>query len=200
MPGGTFLPQAGPIGTAIGISLGALMMMILAVNYHHLMNKYPDNGGTYAYTKRIFGYDHGFLNAWFLGLMYIAILWANASALPLIARILLGNTFQFGFSYDIAGYHIYCGEILLATVALVLAAFLCMRRSLAVKAQIVMALVLVAGVAICFFAALTRHDSSQPLFDPAFASDERAVQGTFTILAIAPWAFSGFESVAHSAE
>ena len=68
MPGGTFLPIAGPVGTAIGIGLGAIVMIILAKNYHYLMNKYPDAGGTYTYTKRCFGYDHGFLSAWFLTL------------------------------------------------------------------------------------------------------------------------------------
>ena len=96
-PGNTFLPLAGPVGSAIGLGLGAVVILIIAANYHLLMNRFPDAGGTYTYTKKSFGYDHGFLNAWFLILTYIAIIWANATALPLIARTLLGNTFQFGF-------------------------------------------------------------------------------------------------------
>lgn len=63
MPGSTFLPIAGPAGSAIGLAAGALVMLILAVNYHYLMNRYPDGGGTYTYTKICFGYDHGFLSA-----------------------------------------------------------------------------------------------------------------------------------------
>ena len=94
MPGTTFLPIAGPLGSALGLSIGGLVMLILAANYHYLMNRYPDSGGTYTYTKRCFGYDHGFLSAWFLLLTYIAIIWANATALPLIARTLLGNAFN----------------------------------------------------------------------------------------------------------
>ena len=77
MPGTTFLPIAGPVGTTIGIVLGALVMLIIAANYHYLINKYPGRGGAYSYTKKCFGYDHGFLNAWFLLLTYIAIIWAN---------------------------------------------------------------------------------------------------------------------------
>ncbi|MBP5155153.1 MAG: hypothetical protein J6252_01065 [Clostridia bacterium] len=50
MPGGTFLPSAGPIGTAIGIALGTLVMTVFARNYHLLMNRFPDSGGTYTYT------------------------------------------------------------------------------------------------------------------------------------------------------
>ena len=38
MPGTTFLPVAGPIGTSIGLVLGGLVMLLLAVNYHYLMN------------------------------------------------------------------------------------------------------------------------------------------------------------------
>ena len=46
MPGNTFLPIAGPIGTALGIAAGGLVMLILGMNYHYLMNRYPESGGT----------------------------------------------------------------------------------------------------------------------------------------------------------
>ena len=74
MPGTTFLPIGGPLGTVIGIAIGALIMFIIGVNYSYLMKRYPDSGGTYSYTKHVFGYDHGLLSAWFLGLVYLAII------------------------------------------------------------------------------------------------------------------------------
>ena len=126
MPGTTFLPVAGPIGTAIGIMLGGLVMLVLAVNYHYLMNHFPDAGGTYSYTRNLFGYDHAYLNAWFLILVYVAIIWANASALPLIARTVFGSLFQFGPNYEIAGYHVYLSEVLLANLSLLIGALFCM--------------------------------------------------------------------------
>ena len=46
MPGTTFLPVAGPLGTVLGIAIGGLIMLIIAVNYNYLMNRYPDEGGT----------------------------------------------------------------------------------------------------------------------------------------------------------
>ena len=198
MPGGVFLPIAGPLGTALGIALGALVMIVLAWNYHCLMNRFPDAGGTYTYTKRCFGYDHGFLNAWFLILTYIAILWANASALSVVTRTLLGASFQFGFHYQVSGWHVYFGEILLSVLALIIGAFICLRRSLAARTQATMGVVLLAGVVICFAAALTRSESA-PVFEPPFAGEGTALFGTFTILALAPWAYAGFESVSHSA-
>ena len=199
MPGTTFLPIAGPAGTALGIGIGALVMLLPAANYHTLMNRYPDGGGTYTYTKLCFGYDHGFLSAWFLLLTYIAIIWANATALPLIARTLLGDMFQFGFHYEIAGYHVYMGELLLAIGALAVAALFCLRRSLSQRVQVAAAVMLLAGVVICFAAAMMRRGSGASALEPAFAPGQTALGGTFTIFALAPWAFVGFESISHSA-
>ena len=198
MPGNTFLPLAGPVGSALGLGLGAVVMLIIAVNYHFLMNRYPGAGGTYTYTKKSFGYDHGFLSAWFLILTYVAIIWANATALPLIARTLLGNVFQFGFHYEIAGYHIYMGEMILAVGALVLAALVCLRRKAAECTQIVMAVLLFAGVVICFVFAASRTNLAEP-FVPAFSPQQTPLGGTFTVFALAPWAYVGFESITHSA-
>ena len=198
MPGNTFLPLAGPVGSAVGLGLGAAVMLLIAANYHFLMNRFPDAGGTYTYTKKSFGYDHGFLSAWFLILTYVAIIWANATALPLIARTLLGETFQFGFHYEIAGYHVYMGELMLAVGSLILAALVCLRRRAAETTQIVMAVLLFAGIVICFTAAAFRTEVAEP-FHPAFSEKQGAIEGSFTVFALAPWAYVGFESIAHSA-
>jgi amino acid transporter len=199
MPGNTFLPIAGPIGTALGLGAGALVMLILGVNFHHLMNQFPDGGGTYTYTRKCFGYDHGFLAAWFLILTYIAIIWANATALPLIARTVLGDTFQFGFHYEVAGFHVFFGEILLACAALLIAAMICLNRNAAQGTQIIMAVLLFAGVLICFFGAAILRNGDIPAFTPAFSPANSALKGTITIFALAPWAYVGFESITHSA-
>ena len=197
MPGNTFLPIAGPIGTALGLSLGALVMLILAHNYHYLMNKYPDRGGTYAFTKLCFGYDHGFLCAWFLILTYIAIIWANATALPLIVRALFGDAFQLGFHYEIAGYQVYMGEMILAVGSIIAAAAICLRRKLAERTQIAMAVGLFGGIVICFIAAMLRSGGRE-VFSPAFSPEQLPAAGTLTIFALSPWAYVGFESICHS--
>ena len=198
MPGTTFLPVAGPVGTILGMAFGAVVMLILAMNYHYLMNQYPDGGGTYTYTKYLFGYDQGFLSGWFLVLTYIAILWANATALPLIARTLLGSAFQFGFEYTIAGFHIYMGEILLAVSALVIGALVCLRREWAVQTQIIMGIVLFIGVVFCFLAATVKQTGGPGICDPPYSPENTSIVGIFTIFALTPWAFVGFESVSHS--
>ena len=199
MPGTTFLPIAGPLGTTIGIGLGALAMLLLAANFHFLMERYPDGGGTYTYTKRCYGYDHGFISAWFLILTYVAIIWANATALPLIVRTLFGGLFQFGFHYQIAGYHVYMGEILLAVLSLGIGAWICLNRRLSQRVQVTMALGLMIGIVLCFAAALFHHAEGVQLFDPPYSQQHTDLGGAFTIFALAPWAFVGFESISHSA-
>ena len=61
MPGTAFLPFAGPLGTVLGLVLGALLMLIIGANYHYLMNGCAEPGGTYSYARNSFGYDHGLL-------------------------------------------------------------------------------------------------------------------------------------------
>ena len=150
MPGTTFLPKAGPVGTVVGLIIGAVVMFIIGANYHYLMNKFPDGGGTLTYTLRTFGHDHGFMSAWFLVLVYIAILWANASALGLISKFLLGSTFQFGFHYVILGYDVYLGEVLLSVAAVLICGICCIRgKRIAFTLQVFFALILIFGIVIC---------------------------------------------------
>ncbi len=201
MPGTTFLPIGGPLGTALGMAVGGIIMLIIGYNYHFMMNRYPDAGGTYSYAKKVLGYDHGFLSSWFLILVYIAIIWANATALPLIFRNLLGDTFQFGFHYTIAGYDIYFGEVLLSLGALWTFGAVCMYGGkLAARVQTVCAIILFGGVLIGIGAILSSGVdifAIKPDFPPAEGSSFAAV---FGIVVLAPWAFVGFESISQSAE
>ena len=201
MPGTTFLPMAGPLGTALGIALGAVVMLIIGVNYHYLMNRYPDAGGTLTYATKVFGYDHGFLCSWFLVLVYVAIIWANASALPLIGRYLFPGAFQFGFHYVILGYDVYFGEALLSMGAILLCGGLCIYgKRPAVRIQTVLAVALFGGVLICAFAVLRGQGGAERDTALAFSGNgTRPFGQILNIVALSPWAFAGFESVSQSA-
>ena len=47
----TYLAEAGPKGSIIGLLIGALIMIVIARNYNYMMNSIPDAGGPYAYAK-----------------------------------------------------------------------------------------------------------------------------------------------------
>ena len=198
MPWTGFLPMAGPLGTAIGIVLGALGMAIVAWNYHVMVNRHPGPGGVYAYATEAFGADHGFICAWFLCFTYMAIVWMDATVLGLVARFAFGSLFDFGFHYSIGGHEIYLGHILLSVAAISAAAAVCCRRALSRTVQILMAFAFLAGVAACFAAALRNHAGGFHSMAPAFAPDgSPPFQQVCRILALAPWLFVGFESISN---
>ena len=83
---GNGLLQAEPLGSMVSavpaLIIGALIMLLISKNYHYMINRYPEAGGAYAYAREAFGYDHGFIVAWFLALTYGAIFCASATAIP----------------------------------------------------------------------------------------------------------------------
>ena len=199
LPGTVFLPKAGPLGTLIGIAIGTVAVAVFALNYHRLVVSRPGPSGAYGFVAKAFGTDHGFLVAWFLLLTYVAILWANSTALVILARYVFGDALQFGFHYTMVGFDVYFGEVLLSVVVTALCGGLCLfSKRLSIRLHTLLAGVMVAGVGTCFFAALFRHEGGIASMAPAFAADGSPVTQVLRILAMIPWAFVGFEAVVHS--
>ena len=198
--GKTYLFQAGPLGSIIGLLIGLAMMLMVANHYHFLANRYPGTGGLYNYVKYIFGYDRAVLAAWFLFLVYIAIFWANATSIPLFARYFFGNALGFGRLYTVFGYDVYLGEILVTFAVISAVALLCMKSKKATaRSMVVLAILFTAGITVIFVAAMIGHGSSDMTMSPAFVPDKNAINQVIRIAFISPWAFIGFESVSHSA-
>ncbi len=201
MPGNTFLGKAGPLGTAIAMGIAALIMIIIAFNYDYMINKYPVAGGEFTYTQQAFGEKHAFICSWFLGLSYLAIVPLNATALALIGRNLMNNVFQVGFHYSVAGYDIYFGEIVLAVVALLLFAFLSIRGvKFTGVFQTGLVFALVGGVLVITIAAIVNPNVSFANISPGFYPGNAPTAGILAVVAVAPWAFVGFDTIPQAAE
>ncbi len=199
MPGSTLLPIAGPVGSIIAMAVGTVIMGIIAVSFHFMAKRYPDSGGAYTYAKKVLGYDHAFLCGWSLVLAYIAIIWANATAVVLIARFLLGPVFQVGFHYTVAGYDVYLGEIVITLVTLGFFGLISSGRKRVMKAIVTtLAICLVVGTGVCLVCVGATFGNNPASFSPPFATDGLYVRQVFSIVALAPWAFVGFESASHA--
>lgn len=195
-----YLSEAGPVGSALGMLVGMVIMLFISRNYHYLINYYPSAGGVYGYVKKIFGYDRAFLSFWYVGLAYLAMLWANATSLPLFARNFLGDTFRFGYLYTVFDYEVYLGEVLLTMAAILFMGLLCMKRErIAVNLMKVLALTFTVCIAVCFAVAMLHRDAAVFPFTPGFISGKSALSQVTGIALIAPWAFIGFENISHSA-
>ena len=196
----THLAGAGPLGSALGMVIGALVMLVIAENYHCMMKRYPEAGGVYTYVKKIFGYGDGFLVAWFLALTYFAMLWANATSLPLFAHYFLGDVFCFGRLYTLFGYEVWLGEALISILALLAFALLCMKKgAFALRLNAVLALIFTLGISFCFTAAMLSGGAGRS-FEPRFIPEGSAIAQITRMAFISPWAFVGFENISHAAE
>jgi signal transduction histidine kinase/CheY-like chemotaxis protein len=199
LPWTEFLPTAGPVGTAIGILAGGLVMGIVAWNYHVMINRHPGPGGVYAYATEAFGPDHGFICGWFLCFTYMAIVWMDATVLSMVAHYVCGPLFDFGFHYSVAGHTVHLGHILLSVAGISAAAAVCCSRRLSRAAQILLALAFLGGAVACFAAAARGHDGGlAAAMEPAFVPDGTPpLSQILRLVALAPWLFVGFESVSN---
>jgi len=196
----SFLTQAGPLGSIVGLLIGFAVMLMVSSHYSLLANRFPGAGGLYHYVRSIFGYGRAFLTAWFMFLIYLSIFWANATSIPLFARYFLGDVFQRWYLFQVCNSEVYLGEALLTLAAMWLVGLLCMKSKQATaRAMVVMVLLFTVGIPVCFAAALLGHPASGLSMAPAFLPDPNAFRQIVRIAFLSPWVFIGFESVTHSA-
>ena len=198
MPKTTFLPIAGTMGTTLAIFISAAIMLVIATNYHYLINKFPDSGGAFTYVKKFFGYDHAFLCLWFLWFAYLSLLWGNATSCALIYKNIFDNFFQFGFHYNLAGSEIYFGEVILTLAFIIVVGIFCARKRFFVgRFNTLAALIfLLCGLIFLFFGL---SNSNTEIFTPTFANENSPIVQILGVMAYATWAFMGFEGVSNAA-
>lgn len=201
LPGDSFLPKGGTLGTGIGLVIATAVMIVIACNYHFMITRIPEAGGEFTYAKDAFGRTHGFICAWFLILSYGVLVPFNSTGLALVARTLLGDFLQCGFHYQVAGYEIYMGEIFVALTAIVLFAVLGIRG---VKTsgifQTILTFCIVGGVGVIAVAALLDPKVTLSNLRPAFNPGTGKLPGVLAVLAVAPFLFVGFDTIPQSAE
>ena len=194
MPGSTFLPLAGPVGTFIALLFGAFAMGIIAMCIQFMAVRYPEADGAFGYTLSVFGHDHAFFCAWALMFSYVAIMWANATAIVLLARFILGPVYQFGFHYVVAGYDVYAGEIFVTLTALILTGTICLVPGRSIpKFYTALAVIFLVGTIACFTFVAMHQPNLEASFSPPLAVGHAPGYQIFSIVALAPWAFVGFE-------
>lgn len=212
-PGEKFLPNSGVMGTAIAIAIGAIIMIVISVSYAYMIRKHPKAGGEFIFAKQCFGRIPAYICGWFLIAAYLSNVPLNSTALGLVMEGLAPGALHFGFSYTIAGNTIYLGEILLACGVLILFAIINMfGTKKAGIVQTILAVMLAATVIILVIATIAspnlNWDNIGPLwginrlpegYEPKVGATG-VMSAILATLAIAPWAFVGFETIPQAAE
>lgn len=199
LPGNAFLPKAGPLGTAAGMLIGALLIVVISLSYGYLIRKFPVSGGEFIYTKEAIGKRNAFICGWGMILAYWSLIPLNATALALISRYLFPGVIQWGLLYQVAGWDVYAGEVILASAFIIIMAIINIRGiKQAAWLQTAIALTLVGCICLLTFYIMGTCDWSN--LAPGFPDGRRWWTGVFSIVAMAPWAFIGFDCIPQSAE
>ena len=197
MPGNLFLPHAGPVGSIMAIVLGALAILIITANFCALARRYDEDGGFFAYARRLMGYDHAFLVAWAIIITYLSILWANATAVVLLIRFMLGDILHWGYLYQVAGFEVYTGEIIATwAVIIIFGLFSAYGGRLRRASNTLLALLLIGGLTVLFCGVLAmspQHGSFFPAFSPNIGGTP--FWQIVSMFMLTPWMFFGYESI-----
>lgn len=196
-----WMATAGPIGALLGMSIGGLLMILIAVSYGFLAKTFPVSGGAFAYTLIGFGRTHGFICAWFMTLGYTSIVALNASALALLGRRIFPDLVEQGHLYQVAGWDVYFGEVIVASLGLLIFAYINIRgASISGRSQFILCVVMVSAVLFILIGVLIAPQGSIGNVEPLFSPEVAPFAGTIAIVAIAPWAFIGFDNIPQAAE
>lgn len=196
-----WMKEAGPLGVIIGFSIGAALMMLIAVSYGLLIRSYPVSGGEFAYAFISMGRTHAFISAWFLTLGYICIVALNASAFALMFKYVFPPVIEQFHLYTIADWPVYGMEVVIATLALVVFGYFNVRGTgLSGRIQFIFALIMVLTVVGIAFTIGIQPGTGFSEMKPYFPENKTAFAAIISIVAIAPWAFVGFDAVPQAAE
>lgn len=198
---GDWIGESGPLGAMIGLLIGALIMMIIASSYGVMIKKFPVSGGGFTYAFIAAGKIWAYICGWFLSLGYISIVALNASAFSLLLKFLAPGFMKQFYLYSVAGWNVYLPEVIISSVIIIVFALInTTGSSISGRMQFYFSVLLISGVVI--LGLLTFGITEQPLenMKPLFKGNQSIVVSILVILAIAPWAYVGFDNVPQAAE
>ena len=196
-----WMKDGGPLGVIIGFLIGAALMMLIAVSYGFLIKSFPVSGGEFAYAFVSLGRTHAFICGWFLTLGYICIVALNASAFALMFKFIFPKLIEHLPLYQIAGWDVYGMEVIIASVVLLIFGYINVRGTgLSGRMQFIFCVIMLVGVAGLTLLIGGSPESTLENVKPYFPSNTTSFAAIISIVAIAPWAYVGFDNVPQAAE
>ncbi|MCK9516763.1 MAG: APC family permease [Ottowia sp.] len=196
-----WMGMAGPMGVILGLWIGALILSLVGLSTGYLVKAYPVTGGAFTYSYLAFGRKHAFFCGWFLIMGYGAIIALNASAFALLFKFLWPHAVEIGLLYSVAGWDVYLGEVVLASLILVAFAWLNIRGAdSTAQTQFYFCVILLVAAGGVALGMVTSPQSALGNLSPAFKPGLPTWSAVGAIVAISPWAYVGFDTVPQAAE
>src|SRR5699024_10685063 len=105
------------------------------------------------------------------------------------------------YMYSLAGWDVYGVEIIIATGSLIVFGYLNMRGTgLTGRVQFIFATLMVVAVLVLTFLVGIQPGAGLSSVTPLFPTDKTSLAAILSIVAIAPWAYVGFDAIPQAAE
>ncbi|KUO19012.1 APC family permease [Streptomyces dysideae] len=189
-----FINDAGPVGAALALVVGGLVVALVGLTYAELVSAMPHAGGEHHYALRALGGRGAFVASWAMVLGYVSVAAFEAVALP-HSMVNLFPDMLAGHMWTIQGYDVYASWVavgVLAAIAVTAVNYIGIRPA-AVFQTVAVLFLLAAGAALLVGAF---KGGSTDNMDPMVNG---GMDGVFTVLVAVPFLFVGFDVIPQSA-
>ncbi len=192
---GTWLTDAGTVGTLIAFTVGGLAVALIGLTYSELASAMPKAGGEHIYTLRALGPRWSFACTWALLFSYVNVCLFEAIALPTAVEYLFPSI-RMGKLWTFLESDVDLGFVLVGSGAAALVTWINVIgiRTVAVLQSIVTAVILVSGLLLISGAIVFGEiDNAKPFIaEPS--------TGIIAVLIMVPALLVGFDVIPQSAE
>ncbi len=191
-----WIQDAGLAGTVIGFLVGGFLVAVIALSYGFAIRALPLTGGGVTFALAALGRAHAFIAGWALTLGYCCVVALNASAVSLVFRVVFPEMVFRLPLYDVAGWTIYFPEVVISSLFLVLFAWMNSKgAALSGRFQFIAVLVMVLAVLVILGFTMIYYFVERPQLAPIFPVGKTPFASIVAIVAFAPWAYVGFDSI-----
>ena len=191
-----WLQNAGLAGIALGFGVATILIMVVGLIYATAIRALPRTGGGVLFALFAAGRVPGFIAGWSLALGYMGIVALNASAVTLVFRVAFPGLLSHGFLFQVAGWDVYLAEVVVSILFIWMFAFLNMKGfEFSGRFQFWAVVTMLTCIAVLAVMALYAFWTQSIELPDAVPPNQSLVASVFVILAIAPWAFIGFDTI-----
>jgi APA family basic amino acid/polyamine antiporter len=193
---GTWIRQAGPIGTALSFAVGGAAISIVGLSYARVSRRHPGGGGEITYALSTFGPRLAFVAGSVLFFTYVSVVGFLAISAGSVMSMLIPYVAHSRVLYVVQGEPVRVGPVLIGLTGLCGLALLNLLGVYATRRfQDWVTFILISCVIAFVAAALLRGNAANLL--PAFSSNraQSDLAGFLTILGTTPFWLAGFNVV-----
>lgn len=185
------LNRGGPLGAALGFTLGALLLLPIGYVYGQLVREIPDAAGEAAYAAKFFPPVVSFATGWMMFLSYFLTCPFEALAAGRIGGYLFPslNTIEL---YRLGGYPVYLPHMLLGLTLTISLTWL-NYRGMKASARLSKTTTFTFLTLVVIFALAGASHGSAANLHPLFSHSP--LLSILLVWQVVPWLVSGFESV-----